>query len=160
MIPNERGMGRAKEFSSPLTLSRGKGLPLTSCHQCDVCTHRNYNKSQMKEMAGWTKTIADAKARGAKILAEFLGYALSSDSKDMVKPDVEDPKTAMQMALDDAGLAASEVSYLNAHGTATTLDDANVKLAEIFSGAMPFVLATLTLVLVLILFPALALVFL
>lgn len=65
MIPNERGMERAKAFSPPLTLSRGKGLPRTSCHQCDVFTRRNYNRSQMKEMASWTKTIADAKARGA-----------------------------------------------------------------------------------------------
>lgn len=65
MIPNERGMERAREFSPPLTLSRGKGLPRTSCHQCDVFARRNYNRSQMKEMASWTKTIAAAKANGA-----------------------------------------------------------------------------------------------
>jgi len=69
--------------------------------------------------------LEHAKARGAKILAEVLGYGLSSDSKDMVNPDVEGPRSAMQMALDDAGLSASEISYLNAHGTATTLNDAN-----------------------------------
>ena len=66
-----------------------------------------------------------AKARGASILAEVLGYGMSSDSKDMVNPDVEGPRSAMQMALDDAAIAASEVAYLNAHGTATTLNDAN-----------------------------------
>ncbi len=66
-----------------------------------------------------------AKARGATILAEILGYGMSSDSKDMVNPDVEGPRSAMQMALDDASIAASEVAYLNAHGTATTLNDAN-----------------------------------
>ena len=65
MIPNERGMERARAFSPPLTLSRGKGLPRTSCHQCDVFTRRNYNRSQMKEMAGWAKTIATAKEKGA-----------------------------------------------------------------------------------------------
>lgn len=65
MIPNERGMERAREFSPPLTLSRGKGVPRTSCHQCDVFTRRNYNRSQMKEMSGWAKTIAAAKERGA-----------------------------------------------------------------------------------------------
>jgi nodulation protein E len=69
--------------------------------------------------------LEHAKARGAKILAEVLGYGLSSDSKDMVNPDVEGPRSAMQLALDDAGLAASEIAYLNAHGTATTLNDAN-----------------------------------
>jgi nodulation protein E len=69
--------------------------------------------------------LEHAKARGAKILAEVLGYGMSSDSKDMVNPDVEGPRTAMQMALDDAAIAASEIGYLNAHGTATTLNDAN-----------------------------------
>ncbi|MEZ5818996.1 MAG: beta-ketoacyl-[acyl-carrier-protein] synthase family protein [Hyphomicrobiaceae bacterium] len=66
-----------------------------------------------------------AKARGAKILAEVVGYGMSSDSKDMVNPDVEGPRTAMQMAIDDAGIQASNIDYLNAHGTATTLNDAN-----------------------------------
>jgi hydroxymethylglutaryl-CoA lyase len=66
MIPNERGMERARAFSPPLTLSRGKALPRTGCHQCDVFTRRNYNRSQMKEMAGWAKTIANAKAKGVK----------------------------------------------------------------------------------------------
>jgi nodulation protein E len=66
-----------------------------------------------------------ARARGAKILAEVLGYGMSSDSKDMVNPDLDGPRSAMQMAIDDAGIAASRVDYLNAHGTATTLNDAN-----------------------------------
>ena len=69
--------------------------------------------------------LEHAKARGATILAELVGYGMSSDSKDMVNPDLDGPRTAMQMALDDAGIAPSEVNYLNAHGTATTLNDAN-----------------------------------
>jgi len=69
--------------------------------------------------------LEHAKARGANILAELVGYGVSSDSKDMVNPDVEGPRTAMQMAIDDAGIAPSEIAYLNAHGTATTLNDAN-----------------------------------
>lgn len=66
-----------------------------------------------------------AKARGARILAEIVGFGMSSDSKDMVNPDIEGPKSAMQFALDDAGLKASDIDYLNAHGTATTLNDIN-----------------------------------
>ena len=66
-----------------------------------------------------------AKKRGAKILAEVVGCGMSSDSKDMVNPDVEGPRVAMQMALDDAGLQPSDIDYINAHGTATTLNDAN-----------------------------------
>jgi len=66
-----------------------------------------------------------AKARGAKILAELVGCGMSSDSKDMVNPDVEGPRSAMQLALDDAGLTADKIDYLNAHGTATALNDVN-----------------------------------
>ncbi|MCB1529349.1 MAG: beta-ketoacyl-[acyl-carrier-protein] synthase family protein [Hyphomicrobiaceae bacterium] len=66
-----------------------------------------------------------AKRRGANILAELMGYGMSSDSKDMVNPDIDGPRTAMQFALDDAGIDASEIDYLNAHGTATTLNDVN-----------------------------------
>lgn len=69
--------------------------------------------------------LEHARRRGAKILAEIVGYGMSSDSKDMVNPDVEGPRSAMQMALDDAGIEAKDVDYLNAHGTATTLNDAN-----------------------------------
>ena len=66
-----------------------------------------------------------AKARGATILAEIVGYGMSSDAKDMVNPDIEGPKEAMRMALDDAQLSPSDIQYLNAHGTATTINDAN-----------------------------------
>ncbi len=66
-----------------------------------------------------------AKRRGATILAELCGYGMTSDSKDMVNPDVEGPREAMRMALMDAGLAGPEIDYLNAHGTATTINDKN-----------------------------------
>ena len=66
-----------------------------------------------------------AKARGATILAELSGFGMASDSQDMVKPTVEGPSVAMQMALDDAGISAGDVDYLNAHGTATTDNDIN-----------------------------------
>jgi len=69
--------------------------------------------------------LEHARARGAPIFAEVLGYGMSSDSKDMVNPDVEGPRSAMQFALDDAGLAPTAIDYLNAHGTATTLNDVN-----------------------------------
>ncbi|MCB1507157.1 MAG: beta-ketoacyl-[acyl-carrier-protein] synthase family protein [Hyphomicrobiaceae bacterium] len=66
-----------------------------------------------------------AKRRGATILAELMGFGMSSDSKDMVNPDIEGPRSAMQFALEDAGLDPSEIDYLNAHGTATALNDVN-----------------------------------
>ncbi|MFV0366966.1 MAG: beta-ketoacyl-[acyl-carrier-protein] synthase family protein [Hyphomicrobiaceae bacterium] len=66
-----------------------------------------------------------AKRRGANILAELMGFGMSSDSKDMVNPDIDGPRSAMQFAIDDAGIDASEIDYLNAHGTATALNDVN-----------------------------------
>jgi nodulation protein E len=71
------------------------------------------------------ESLEHARARGAKILAEIVGYGMSSDAKDMVNPDIEGPTVAMRDALADAGLAPSDIEYLNAHGTATTINDAN-----------------------------------
>ena len=66
-----------------------------------------------------------AKKRGAKMLAELMGCGMTSDSKDMVNPDIEGPSEAMRLALADAGLQPEQIDYLNAHGTATTINDKN-----------------------------------
>ena len=66
-----------------------------------------------------------AKARGAPILAELLGYGMTADAADMVNPSIDGASTAMQMALDDAALGASDIDYVNAHGTATAVNDIN-----------------------------------
>ena len=69
--------------------------------------------------------LEHAKARGANILAELVGYGMTADAADMVNPSIDGASTAMQMALDDARLAPGDVGYLNAHGTATTVNDVN-----------------------------------
>ena len=71
------------------------------------------------------ESLEHARARGATILAELCGYGMASDSQDMVKPTVEGPSVAMQMALDDAGIKPEAIDYLNAHGTATADNDIN-----------------------------------
>jgi nodulation protein E len=81
--------------------------------------------------------LEHAKRRGATILAELSGYGMASDSQDMVKPTVEGPSYAMQMALDDAGIDPSGIDYLNAHGTGTKDNDVNETRAikEVFKNA-------------------------
>ena len=71
------------------------------------------------------ESLEHAQARGATILAELVGYGMTSDSKDMVNPDIQGPTEAMRLALADAELPPTSIDYLNAHGTATTINDAN-----------------------------------
>ena len=64
-----------------------------------------------------------ATARGAPILAELAGYAATSDAAHITQPGVEAPARALAIALDQARLAPPDVDYVNAHGTATRLND-------------------------------------
>ena len=69
--------------------------------------------------------LEHAKARGATPLVELVGFGMTSDAEDMVNPSIEGPTVAMQIALDDARLSPSDIDYINAHGTATTVNDIN-----------------------------------
>jgi nodulation protein E len=69
------------------------------------------------------ESLAHARARGAQILAELAGVGMSSDAGDIVAPDINGAAKAMSLALADAGLDASDVQYVNAHGTGTVAND-------------------------------------
>ncbi len=70
--------------------------------------------------------LEHAKARGAKIYGEVVGYGATSDAYHITSPDPEGEGAAkaIKMALDDAGIAPEEVDYINAHGTGTPYNDA------------------------------------
>ncbi|MBS0124387.1 beta-ketoacyl-[acyl-carrier-protein] synthase family protein [Thetidibacter halocola] len=64
-----------------------------------------------------------AKARGAEILAEVLGFAMTSDAADIVMPSKQGAARAIAGALKDGGIAKERVGYINAHGTGTAAND-------------------------------------
>ncbi|WP_333681704.1 beta-ketoacyl-ACP synthase [Dyella sp.] len=64
-----------------------------------------------------------ARARGARIYAEIVGFGCNSDGNHITQPTSETMATAMQLALEDAQLAADAIGYVSAHGTATDRGD-------------------------------------
>lgn len=67
--------------------------------------------------------MAHARARGAAILAEVVGFAMTSDAADIVMPSKQGAARAMSGALRDGRMAPEEVGYINAHGTGTAAND-------------------------------------
>ncbi|WNO09254.1 beta-ketoacyl-ACP synthase [Teredinibacter sp. KSP-S5-2] len=64
-----------------------------------------------------------AKARGATIYGEVVGYGTNSDGQHVTEPSANTMGIAMELALKDAGVSASDIGYVNAHGTATGKGD-------------------------------------
>ena len=87
--------------------------------------------------------LEQARQRGARIYAELIGYAFSSDGGDMTIPTGEGSVRALHLALQDAGLRPDEVDYINAHATSTMVGDASEAraIAEVF-GSKPYVSST------------------
>ena len=69
--------------------------------------------------------LEHAKARGAHIYAEVVGYGLSGDAFHITTPSTDGPRRCMEMAIRHAGIKPSDIAYLNAHGTSTAVGDVN-----------------------------------
>jgi 3-oxoacyl-[acyl-carrier-protein] synthase II len=71
------------------------------------------------------ESLDHAEKRGAKILAEMIGYGSTSDAYHVTQPDPEGhgAATAMKIAMEQAGISPAQVDYINAHGTSTQLND-------------------------------------
>jgi nodulation protein E len=68
--------------------------------------------------------LEEARARGAKIYGEIIGFGMSSDAFHITQPAPHGPARAMRAAIADAGLQPEDIGYINAHGTATQANDA------------------------------------
>ncbi len=110
-------------FANMKALSTRNDDPATASRPYDV----DRDGFVMAEGAGIIilETLEHAKARGAKILAELVGYGLSADAYHLTSPMPEGEGAArcMNMALKHAGLKPTDVQYINTHGTSTPLGD-------------------------------------
>jgi len=82
------------------------------------------------------ESMAHAERRGANIHAELAGLGMSADAGHITDPSVEGAEKAMTAALQDAGMSAAEIDYVNAHGTGTQANDVaeTRALRNVFAG--------------------------
>src|SRR5207244_6956659 len=84
------------------------------------------------------ENLDSAHARGARIMAEITGYGVSTDNFHLTQPDPSGvgPRRAMERAIESTGTEALRLDYINAHGTATELNDAaeGKAISELFDG--------------------------
>ncbi len=83
--------------------------------------------------------LEHARARGAKIFAEVLGFGTNSDGSHITQPNARTMQIAMELALADAGIPPSSIGYVNAHGTATEHGDIAESQAtrQVFGSQVP-----------------------
>ncbi len=81
-----------------------------------------------------------AKARGANIYAEIMGFATNCDAQHITRPSAEDMERVMKMALENANLKASDIGYVNGHGTSTEKGDIAESTAtnSVFGDNIPY----------------------
>jgi nodulation protein E len=93
----------------------------------DVC--RPFSKGRLGLVLGEgaammvLEPLERARARGADILGEIVGFGMSADAADLTAPDLGGMVRAMAAALDDAKLTPAAIQYVNAHGTGTAAND-------------------------------------
>jgi 3-oxoacyl-[acyl-carrier-protein] synthase-1 len=90
------------------------------------------------------ESYESAVKRGAKILAEVIGYGFSSNGDHISVPNLDGPVKAMKLALKDAKLNAKDIQYINAHATSTPVGDAKEAeaLSLVFGDSRPWVSST------------------
>jgi nodulation protein E len=115
-----------------------------------ACRPFSLNRSGMVQGEGAAIFVFEdydhARARGAVILAEVIGFAMTSDASDIVMPSQEGAARAIRLALRDAKVAPDAVGYINAHGTGTAANDKTecAAIAQVFGPAADSVMLSST----------------
>ena len=113
--------GMLRCWESVRVLAIGNGNPSRACRPFSI----DREGLVIGEGAGMLllEEMEHAKRRGAKIYAELAGFGMSSDANHITQPTIDGPARAVRMALEEAEVNPEEVDYINAHGTATRLND-------------------------------------
>jgi beta-ketoacyl-acyl-carrier-protein synthase II len=113
--------GMIRSWESVRVLATGNGDPSKACRPFSA----DREGLVMGEGAAMLllEELEHAKQRGARIFAEIAGFGLSSDASHITQPSIEGPARAVRMALEEAGVNAEQVDYINAHGTGTKVND-------------------------------------
>jgi nodulation protein E len=121
------GLAIAGGAESCLTLATFKAWESLRALSNDTCRPFSRDRSGIVLGEGSAMLVIEdresAFARGARPYAEIVGFGMSSDASEMLAPSTDGAVIAMQRALSDARVNASEIGYLNAHGAATRLSD-------------------------------------
>lgn len=124
-----------------------EGLRVMSQSACRPFSANRNGMVQGEGAAAYVLEERDrARTRGAEILAEIAGFAMSSDAQDIVMPSKSGAARTIRGALDDAGVAPDSVGYINAHGTGTAANDVTecAAIREVFGSSADGVLLSST----------------
>ncbi len=131
-------VGGAEQASSPMTIAAFASMKaLSTRNDAPAAASRPWDADRdgfvLGDGAGVLvlEEFERAKARGARIYGEVIGFGMSGDAHHITSPteDGSGPRAAMENALSDAGIPTSEIGYVNAHGTSTPLGDIAETLA-------------------------------
>jgi 3-oxoacyl-[acyl-carrier-protein] synthase II len=133
--------GGSEAVITPLTIAGfGAMRALSTRNDEPTRASRPFDKGRdgfvMGEGAGIMvlESLEHAQRRGARIYAELVGYGMSADAYHITVPALDGAVRSMRLCLQDAGLAATAIDYVNAHGTSTPVGDVNETqaLKEVF----------------------------